>query len=42
MIERVATLQEVETYYSIDDAADMNDALDAWHEAENKANKPKR
>lgn len=35
MIERIATLQELETWYSIDDVADRNEALDAWHEAQN-------
>ena len=34
MIERIASLTELETHYSIEDVADRNDALDAWHEAE--------
>lgn len=29
MLEGIATLQELETWYSIDDVADRNDALDA-------------
>lgn len=30
---RRATLQEIETYWSIDDVAEGNEALDAWLEA---------
>lgn len=37
MIERMATLHELETWYSINDVADRNDALDAWHEARAEA-----
>jgi hypothetical protein len=33
VIERVATLQEVQTWYSLEDVAQMNEALDAWAEA---------
>lgn len=33
MLERIATLQELETYYSIDDLQDRNDALDAKADA---------
>lgn len=39
MIERVATLQELETWYSINDVADRNDALDAWAEAKAEQSK---
>lgn len=39
MTERVATLEELETWYSIDDVADMNDALDALQEARRRAEK---
>jgi hypothetical protein len=35
VIERVATLHDLESTWSIDDIADANEALDAWHEAEN-------
>lgn len=35
MIERIASLQELETWYSLDDVADRNEGLDAWHEAQN-------
>jgi hypothetical protein len=35
--ERIATLQELETYYSIDDIMDRNDALDAVSEGRAKA-----
>lgn len=37
MLERIATLQELETWYSITDVADRNDALDAWAEAKQEA-----
>lgn len=37
MIEGIATLQELETWYSLDDILDRNDALDAWKEATAKA-----
>ena len=33
VVERVATLQEIETAWSIDDLMDANDFLDAWIEA---------
>jgi hypothetical protein len=32
-VERVATLEEIERWWSLDDVADANEALDAWHEA---------
>lgn len=41
MIERVATLQELETWYSINDVADRNEALDAWNEARLEAERRK-
>jgi hypothetical protein len=34
-----ATLQELETWWSIDDVADMNDLIDAMAEAEAKVRK---
>lgn len=34
IIEQVATLREIESYWSIDDLADANEALDIKHEAE--------
>lgn len=39
VLERVATLQELETVYSIDDVAEANEALDAWQEAAAAARK---
>lgn len=36
-----ATLQELETHWSIDDVADANDALDAMLEAEFEAHEKK-
>ncbi len=39
IIEKVASLTEIETHYSINDLADMNDALDAWQEAQQEAGK---
>lgn len=32
-------MTELESIYSINDVADMNDALDAWHEATAAAQK---
>jgi hypothetical protein len=40
-MEGKATLREIDESYSIDDLAVMNDALDAWHEAQAEAQKPK-
>jgi hypothetical protein len=37
----VATLQELETWYSLDDVLDANDALTAWKNAEYEASKPR-
>jgi hypothetical protein len=37
MLEGIATLHELETWYSIDDIADRNDALDALDEAKRRA-----
>ena len=37
MLEHVATLQEVETWYSLDDVLDQNDALDAYQAAKRQA-----
>lgn len=36
ILERVATLREVEEHWSILDVAEANDALDAWIEAHNQ------
>jgi hypothetical protein len=41
--EGKATKEALETTWSIDDIADANDVLDAWHEAESElAKKPPR
>ena len=37
ILERVATRQEIETHYSIDDVMTGNDALDLWHKAQQLA-----
>jgi hypothetical protein len=37
VLERIATLREVEEYWSILDVAEANDALDAWIEAHNSS-----
>lgn len=37
VLERVATLHEIETHWSLDDLLDANDALDAWQEAQAQA-----
>jgi len=37
VVERVATLEEVETYYDLIDVFDANAALDLREEAERKA-----
>jgi hypothetical protein len=39
ILEGVTTLRELETYYSIDDMQDRNDALDAKADAIRRANK---
>ena len=39
VVKRVATLQGLETHWSIDDIFDANDAIDAIEAAEAKANK---
>jgi hypothetical protein len=36
VVERIATLQEIETYWSIDDLADAHEALDIQYEAQQK------
>lgn len=36
-MENVARLPELDSHWSIDDVADANEALDAWHEAEAEA-----
>lgn len=36
VVERVATLREIEEHWSICDLADANDALDALIEAQNR------
>jgi hypothetical protein len=40
VVSRVATLQELETHYSLADVRDVNDSLDAWEEARARASKP--
>ena len=37
VVERIATLHEIETFWSIDDLADAHEALDIRNEAEVKA-----
>jgi hypothetical protein len=37
--ERLATKQELETCWSIEDVIDGNEVLDAWADAERKARK---
>jgi hypothetical protein len=37
VIERVASLHEIEAYWSIDDLADAHEALDIRHEAQARA-----
>jgi hypothetical protein len=37
VLEKVATLQEIETFWSITDLADANEALDCWYEAKAEA-----
>ncbi len=37
MIKGIASLQELETWYSLDDVFDRNDALDAVEKAESEA-----
>ena len=37
VVERIATLQEIETHWSIDDLADAHEALDIQYEAQAKA-----
>jgi hypothetical protein len=39
VVERIASLEELERHYSIDDVADANDALDAMAEARAAAEK---
>jgi hypothetical protein len=38
----VATLEEIERHWSLDDVATANEALDAYAEAQAQANKPRR
>jgi hypothetical protein len=38
ILEQVATLRDLDMVWSINDIADANEALDAWHEAEAAAN----
>jgi len=42
LLERIATLQELETWYSLCDVMDRNEALDAWQEAEREAHQQKK
>lgn len=41
IVEHTATLQEVETHYSLDDVTTANEALDLWYEAKAQASKKK-
>jgi hypothetical protein len=41
VLERVATLEEIERHWSIDDLQKANFALDAWHAAEAEARRKK-
>lgn len=41
VVKQVATLQELETWWSIDDLRDANEALDAMADAEAEASKRK-
>lgn len=41
VLERIATLREVEEHWSILDVAEGNDALDAWIEAHNASPPPR-
>jgi hypothetical protein len=40
-MEKIATLTEIDKHWGIMDVVTANEALDAWHEAEAEANKPK-
>jgi hypothetical protein len=37
VVERIATLEEIESHWSIDDLADAHEALDIQQEAEARA-----
>lgn len=37
IIEHVATLHELETWYSVQDVMDRNEALDVWQRAQRRA-----
>lgn len=39
VVERIATLQEIETHYSVDDVLQANEALDLKREAQERARK---
>lgn len=39
MKEGLATIEEIDRHWSIDDVTDANEVLDAWHEAERLASK---
>jgi hypothetical protein len=41
VLEKVATKQELDTHWSIDDVADANEALDAQYEAQAEMNQRK-
>ena len=42
VLAQIATLKEIETYWSIDDLADANEALDIKAEAEDHMHKQNR
>lgn len=39
-MEKIATLQEIETHYNFMDVVRRNEALDAWQEAQAIMSKP--
>lgn len=42
MLEQAATLQEIETHYTLDDLLAMNEALDGWQAAKAEAQTKKK
>lgn len=41
MLDRICTLQELETFWSFDQIVEANEVLDAYQRAQAAANKPK-